>query len=251
MNRVRVGLGGTWQAYTGARRGVQVGTLNRRSVRRVEARRYWSDPRYQRRMKLEKPKKADKGKKSKKDLGAEDDSSWWETAAKTAASTAATVVAPFTTYAAQAGSAAASALRDDVEFSEVPPATGYYREGRYAYHWLATTGAIRIVSSPRSTQQQVVAKGSTAYTAILKAIESGQAKPISAAQLKAMRSTARSEVAATDAAPEEDLSTGAGDVIYEWGPWVAGGFVVVVAGVLLLRIGKNRRRRPAAATGGA
>lgn len=62
--------------------------------------------------------------------------------------------------------------------------TGNYAESGYVYFYNASTEGVTIVLSPKGGTNIAVSKGSKAYKAILAAIKSGKAKPISAAQLK-------------------------------------------------------------------
>ena len=66
--------------------------------------------------------------------------------------------------------------------------TGNYAESGYTYFYNASTKAVTIVMSPKGGTNIAVSKGSKAYDAIIDAIKSGKAKPVSSEKLKEERS---------------------------------------------------------------
>jgi hypothetical protein len=74
---------------------------------------------------------------------------------------------------------------------------GYYGESGYIYLYDPSTGAVTIVASPISTSSTSVAPGTTAYNAIVQAIRSGVARPMTPDQVKAQRGAAKAAPART------------------------------------------------------
>lgn len=72
---------------------------------------------------------------------------------------------------------------------------GYYAEGGYVYLYDPSSGAITIVSSPRSASQVPVSVGTSAYNAILSKIRSGSAAPVTPDQVKQYRASVKSKSA--------------------------------------------------------
>lgn len=72
---------------------------------------------------------------------------------------------------------------------------GYYAEGGYVYLYDPSSGAITIVSSPKSASQVPVSVGTSAYNAILSKIRSGSAAPVTPDQVKQYRASVKSKSA--------------------------------------------------------
>ena len=73
-------------------------------------------------------------------------------------------------------------------YGAATPATGNYAEQGYVYFFNAITKEVWIVFSPKTGATKTkISAGTAAYVAILNAITSGAAAPISSEQLKAMR----------------------------------------------------------------
>ena len=128
---------------------------------------------------------------------------------------------------------------------------GYYMEaGPYVYRYNPGAESIDLVISPKSTKARPVAKGSAAYTAILKKLKAGGMKFISADEVKTMRSKvttvaapkaarvaahAHEEIAEVAPPPPPPPKTSFLDNLPGWAPYAAGGVILsVIASALLL-----------------
>ena len=226
-------LGDTWRVYAGSRAGIQIARVGGKGVDPAKIRTSWTSAPDERRSNL-----------GERVWGALSDAVRHAVRVETSSDGTSTVVA--------------SGMPGGEKYS------GYYTEGGYIYQYTAPTKAIRIVLSPSSLEQRVVAKGTRAYDAIFNVIKKGKAVRVDATWLKSQKERLRSQKvekanprssgggAAPEVGPEtppaqsEGFDVGA--ALMKWGPWAAGGLLLIVGAVVLL---KPPKRAAPAISGGA
>ena len=251
--RASPAFGNTWQVYYGTRRGIQVSHVGSRSGRSstvmpVVDRASWSPAGADGRRTHFYPKPPPKpAAKTLGDLGVD----LYEK-----------VIATPWRYWWTGGSPTAKDERSKV-LAAGSKLSGYYTEGGYIYHFVATTASIRIIKSPSGFKQTVVPKGSGAYNAIRDQIRSGKALRVDATWVKAQKERTRAQVTqaanprpaqSSDITRDHDAEIADTPVenpadvpilehLIPYAPYAVGALALVTVGILLLG---GRKPRPAA-----